>query len=266
MFTQTIKVNTLNATSKEQDDVLADEEPLEIRLGFIDSGAERSGARIHKSIALALRSPGQDRELGLGLLFSANIIQSAGQIMEIDDHSDQLIRIELSDDHPLDLTRLEQQFSANAALPSMPMSEPAPLQSAFQIRAQHLSALSKHLRLKQNLFHSTGSTHACANFNDLGVILDISEDISRHNAMDKMLGSLLLDNKLPLRKYGLLISGRASFSMLQKALMAECPMLVAIGAPSSLAVELARDYNISLVGLLDQEHFNIYHDDDRIIL
>ncbi|MDG2090997.1 MAG: formate dehydrogenase accessory sulfurtransferase FdhD [Gammaproteobacteria bacterium] len=271
MFINTTKVNHLSATSKEQDDVVADEEPLEIRLGYID--AQRG--RVHKSIAITMRTPGQDIELTLGFLFSENIIQSASQIMDIDTTKENLIRIELSDETSFDLKRLERHFYTTSScgicgktsLEALSTNGAEVLTSGkFQIRAEQLATLGNNLRVKQNLFHSTGGTHACGLFDNLGVVLDIAEDIGRHNAMDKLIGKLLIEKKLPMAKNGLIVSGRASFELLQKALMAQCPLLVAVGPPSSLAVELAQEFNISLVGFLGETEFNIYHDDDRIII
>jgi len=271
MFINTTKVNSFSATSKQQDDVVADEEPLEIRLGYVD--AQRG--RLHKSIAITMRTPGQDVELTLGFLFSENIIQSAAQVMDIDTVKDNLIRIELSDECSFDLARLERHFyttsscgiCGKASLEALSTNGAEAVSSdQFQIRSEHLSTVGKNLRLKQNLFHSTGGTHACGRFDNLGVVLDMAEDIGRHNAMDKLIGQMLIKKSLPLRNSGLIVSGRASFELLQKALMAQCPLLLAVGAPSSLAVELAQEFNISLVGFLGESEFNIYHDDDRIII
>lgn len=271
MFINTTKVNPLTASSKEQDDVVADEEPLEIRLGYIDS----QHGRVHKSIAITMRTPGQDIELTLGFLFSENIIQSASQIMDIDTTKENLIRIELSDETSFDLKRIERHFyttsscgiCGKASLEALSTNGAEVLTSnQFQIRAEQVATLGNNLRLKQNLFHSTGGSHACGRFDDLGVVLDIAEDIGRHNAMDKLIGKLLMEKSIPLRKSGLIVSGRASFELLQKALMAQCPLLVAVGAPSSLAVELAQEFNISLLGFLSESEFNIYHDDERIII
>ena len=271
MFINITKVNPLNATSKEQDDVVADEEPLEIRLGYIDS----TQGRVHKSIAITMRTPGQDTELTLGFLFNENIIQSDKQVMDIDTTKENLIRIELSDDTSVDISRLERHFyttsscgiCGKASLEALSINGAEPLNpDQFQIRAEQLATLGNNLRIKQDLFHSTGGTHACGIFDNLGVVLNLAEDIGRHNALDKLIGHLLMTKSLPLRKYGLILSGRASFELLQKALMAKCPMVVSVGAPSSLAVELAQEFNISLIGFLGEANFNIYHDDDRIII
>lgn len=271
MFVQTTKVNPLNATSKEQDDVVADEEPLEIRLGYIDP----KKGRVHKSIAITMRTPGLDIELTMGFLFSENIIQSEKQVIDVDTTKENLIRLELSDDASFDIKRLDRHFyttsscgiCGKASLEALSNNGAEPLgQDQFQIRSEELATLGKNLRIKQDLFHSTGGTHACGIFDNLGVVIKLAEDIGRHNAMDKIIGELMMAKSLPLRNNGLILSGRASFELLQKALMARCPMVVSVGAPSSLAVELAQEFNISLVGFLSETNFNIYHDDDRIIV
>lgn len=271
MFIQTTKINSLSATSKQQDDVVADEEPLEIRLGYVD----KEHGRVHKSIAITMRSPGMDVELTLGFLFSENVIQSASQIMDIDTSKENLIRIELIEKLSFDLKRLERHFyttsscgiCGKASLEALSLAGAEALSTnQFQINAKHLATLGKNLRVKQNMFHSTGGTHACGRFDKLGIVLDIAEDIGRHNAMDKLIGKQLIGKSTSMSNQGLIVSGRASFELMQKALMAKCPMLVAVGAPSSLAVELAQEFNITLVGFLGDEGFNIYHDDERIII
>ncbi len=271
MFISTTKISPLSASSKEQDDVIADEEPLEIRLGYIDP----QKGRLHKSIAITMRTPGQDIELTLGFLFSENIIQSVDQIMDIDTTKENLIRVELTDATRFDLQRLERHFyttsscgiCGKASLEAL-SNQGAEVLTAnqFQVQAERLTTVGNNLRIKQNLFHSTGGTHACGAFDNLGVVLDVAEDIGRHNAMDKLIGQKLKLKSLPLNNLGLIVSGRASFEMLQKALMAECQMLIAVGAPSSLAVELAQEFNITLAGFLSDTEFNIYHDDNRIII
>jgi FdhD protein len=115
------------------------------------------------------------------------------------------------------------------------------------------------------LFRQTGGNHGVALFDAAGSILVVKEDVGRHNAMDKLIGSLLQQGKLPLRDCGLLLSGRASFELMQKALAAGCPMVVAVGAPSSLAVELAQEFNITLAGFLGARGCNIYHGSERIL-
>ena len=271
MLTQTTKVNSLDATSKQEDDVVADEEPLEIRLGYVDG----QQGRVHKSIAITMRSPGMDIELSLGFLFSENIIQSASQVMDIDTNKDNLIRIELADELRFDIKRLERHFyttsscgvCGKASLEALSLAGAETLNTnQFQISARHIATLGKNLRVKQNLFHSTGGTHACGRFDKLGVVLNVAEDIGRHNAMDKLIGRQLMLKELPMINNGLIVSGRASFELMQKALMAQCPILVSVGAPSSLAVELAQEFNLTLVGFLTDESFNIYHDDERIII
>jgi FdhD protein len=136
----------------------------------------------------------------------------------------------------------------------------------LKVAAAVLQGLPGKLREHQALFRQTGGNHAVALFNAAGVISDIAEDVGRHNAMDKLVGTLLQRDQLPLRDQGILLSGRASFELVQKALAAGCPLLVAVGAPSSLAVELAQEFNMTLAGFLGDSGFNIYHGASRIAL
>jgi FdhD protein len=258
MFTPISTINPIKGTSKEEEAVLADEEPLEIRLGFMN----KHGQRVHKSLAVLLRSPGQDIELCLGYLFSRKIIHSASQVMDIETYKINKIRVELVSNHQpvINKSILDLQLKSIPNLKTEGIGK-----DDFQIRAEYLCNLAKNLRLKQDLFHSTGSTSACGLFDEYGVVLQIAEDLRIQNALDKLLGSLLLKDKLPLRKQGLIISTGADFELLHRALQIYCPMLASLGAPSSLAVEMARQSGMSLLALLHEEAFSIYHDSARII-
>ena len=134
----------------------------------------------------------------------------------------------------------------------------------FRIPLALLQELPAQLATQQELFRLTGGNHATALFNGNGQITRVTEDVGRHNAMDKLVGYCLQDNLLPLAQHGILVSGRASFELMQKTLAARCPLLVAIGAPSSLAVELAQEYNLTLVGFLNRNRCNIYNGGFRL--
>jgi FdhD protein len=255
---------------REEDDLLAVEEPLEIRLGYTDT---RRG-RLHKSIAITMRTPGDDVALALGFLHAESIIRDITQVSAIDDSGDNVLRIELQDAVAVDAIRLERHFyttsscgvCGKASLETLSLSGyEAVHDDGFSIPASTLLQLPERLRSHQTLFQLTGGNHATALFDQSGNIQLAKEDVGRHNAMDKLLGTLLRDGKLPLRSHGILVSGRASFELLQKALAAGCGLLAAVGAPSSLAVELAQEFNISLVGFLGSKGFNIYHDAGRIL-
>jgi FdhD protein len=269
-YTTTQVVRIRNGTRTSVADKLAMEEPLEIRLGYTDA---RRG-RIHKSIAITMRTPGDDIALALGFLFAESIITSAGEVTSIDAGTDNVLRIELREDIKVDSLRLERHFyttsscgvCGKASLETLSLTGfPVLLNNSFSIHASALMRMSDMLYSHQVLFNLTGGNHATAVFNQHGEIELVKEDIGRHNAMDKLTGTLLQQGRIPMNNCGILISGRASFEMLQKALAASCPMLLAVGAPSSLAVELAQEFNITLVGFLGDAGFNIYHGADRIL-
>lgn len=245
------------------------EEPLEIRLGYTDA---RKG-RLHKSLSITMRTPGDDINLACGFLYSESIITTFEQIESIDDSCDNSIRVELKADVLFDMARLDRHFyttsscgvCGKASLEALSTSGFDALRdNDFTLPLNQLCNLGAALREQQGLFRQTGGCHGTALFDRNGNILAVTEDVGRHNAMDKLVGSLLRSNQLPLSDKGILVSGRASFELLQKALAAGCPMLVAVGAPSSLAVELAQEYNITLVGFLGKMNCNVYHNPDAI--
>lgn len=256
----------LRAAGNEQvEDVLAVEEPLEIRLGYTDP---RKG-RTHRSISITMRTPGADTALALGFLYAESIIADAGTIDSIETATPNVIRIELHGDASFDPLRLERHFYTTSSCGVCGKASLEALGTAgfdaltdcgFSLPATTLYGLGAKLREHQTLFRHTGGNHGVALFNQNGDIDAIAEDVGRHNAMDKLVGSLLQQGRLPLHTHGILLSGRASFELLQKALAARCPLVVAVGAPSSLAVELAQEFNITLVGFLGTGGCNIYHE------
>ncbi len=251
-------------------DQLAVEEPLEIRLGYTDS---RQG-RVHKSIAITMRTPGDDIALALGFLFAERIIRRMDEVSSIDAGKANVLRIELRDDVAVDRLRLDRNFyttsscgmCGKASLETLSLAGFDALQdNHFTLRLDTLRALPDRLREQQPLFALTGGNHGVALFNAFGEILLVREDVGRHNAMDKLVGTLLQQQRLPLQDCGLLLSGRASFEMMQKALAAGCPLVAAVGAPSSLAVELAQEFNLTLAGFVGERDCNIYHGSERIL-
>ena len=252
-----------------QEDTLAVEEPLEIRLGYTD----KQRGRIHKSISITMRTPGHDLSLAIGFLYSESIINNIEQISSIDQSKKNIIRIELLEQVSFDLSRLERHFyttsscgiCGKASLEQLSLNGAEAIHNnTFSISQEKLLTLNDSLRKRQVLFNKTGGNHATAIFNSKGEILSISEDVGRHNAMDKLIGDMLKEHTLPIQEQGIMVSGRASFELMQKALIAGCPMLIAVGAPSSLAVELAQEYNITLIGFLNNNGFNIYHGEKNI--
>jgi len=258
-------------------DHVAIEEPLEIRLGF-----STPEGRVSRSVSITMRTPGHDDELAAGFLFTESIVQQPSDIVSIDPCGSpapdsghhNVIRVELSPTVEVDLGRLQRHFyttsscgvCGKASLDALrvvgvdPMSADGPM---FGKRT--LISIPEKLRMQQDTFDKTGGLHAAAIFDVDGNLVATMEDIGRHNAVDKVVGTLLLDDKLPGSDYGLVVSGRASFELMQKAAVAGIPLLAAVSAPSSLAVQVAQEFNMTLVGFLRGNTFNIYAGAQRII-
>jgi FdhD protein len=256
-------------------DLVAVEEPLEIRLDFDDGAVRRS-----HSISITMRTPGNDLELALGFLCGESIVHCREDVAEVDycgkansAASGNAVRVELKPGVMVDLDRLQRHFYTSsscgvcgkASLEALEVLGQGPLESvSTTFSADLLTSLPQLLRARQKVFGETGGLHAAAVFSPAGEIRHLREDVGRHNAVDKVVGKLLNDGELPAHGYGLLVSGRASFELMQKALVAGLPLLAAIGAPSSLAVELAERYGMTLIGFLKAEKFNIYAGAHRI--
>jgi FdhD protein len=258
-----------------RDDV-AVEEPLEIQL--CTAGASGAAA---KSVSITMRTPGEDAELALGFLFSEGIVTAGTRVASVetcgepdpDTGLQNVVRVELDADEDVDLSRLERHFYTTSSCgvcgkASLDALRVAGQQSLKRVRTRFprdvLVAMPDRLREKQQVFSRTGGLHAAAVFGPDGEIALVREDVGRHNAVDKVVGALLMQQKLPAHGFGLLVSGRASFELMQKALVAGLPLLAAVGAPSSLAVQLAREFDITLIGFLRRGNFNIYAGGERL--
>lgn len=269
-----VRVDAHGAAPAE--DALAVEEPLEIRLGF---GPE--GARTHQTISLTMRTPGCDRELAAGFLFTEGIIGGPSQLAEVRScgprvgvgNYQNVVRVELQPGVPVDVGRLQRHFYTTSScgvcgktsLEALAVAGDRPaLDTEFRVSAEALFPLPDTLRAAQEVFGRTGGLHGAALFDAHGRLLCVREDVGRHNALDKLIGAQLLDGHLPLRERIVLLSGRASFELLQKAFMAGAPVVAAVGAPSSLAVELAERFGITLIGWLRGGRFSIYTHPHRI--
>ena len=257
-------------------DVVAIEEPLEIQLS--SSTAAGSAA---KSISITMRTPGDDANLALGFLLTEGIIESADQIMSVghrgeptpDSGLQNIIRVELRPDVDVDLDRLERHFYTTSSCGVCGKTSLEALRVTGQVSlARHGGKIAREVIVsmpdrvmdQQRVFATTGGLHAAAVFDPHGEIIVVKEDVGRHNATDKAIGALFQAGRLPGNTYGLLVSGRASFELMQKALVAGIPLLAAVGAPSSLAVQTAKEFDMTLVGFLRGAKFNIYAGADRI--
>ncbi|CAN5335902.1 formate dehydrogenase accessory sulfurtransferase FdhD [soil metagenome] len=255
-------------------DVLAVEEPLEIILGMPENGKI-----VHQPVSITMRTPGADFELAAGFLFTEGILSDAGQIAQIRHFGVQVklnglkntVIVELNEGVKVDLKRLERNFYMTSSCGVCGKSSIEALhtgvkkvESGFIVNADLVHTLTELLRASQNVFDRTGGLHASALFYADGNLEIVREDVGRHNALDKVIGAKFLSGELPLTDRVLLVSGRVSFELVQKALMAGIPILAAIGAPSSLAVELAEEYGMTLVGFVRDGRFNIYTAKERI--
>lgn len=257
------------------EDVVAAEVPLEIRL--VTGPAEK---RRGKGISITMRTPGHDRELAVGFLVSEGIINAPTQIQRVDtvgspdDNNQQnTVRIELTPETEVDYLDLQRHFyttsscgvCSKASLESLENRDLSPVQTKICLDADLISELPEKLRQQQTNFQRTGGIHAAGLFDASGQLLRVHEDVGRHNALDKLIGSYFLEHEFPLKDLILVVSGRASFELLQKALVAQIPFLIAVGAPSSLAVDLATQFDLTLVGFASKSRFNIYSSPERIV-
>jgi len=265
-----------NGLRKAQADSVAVEEPLEIRLAY-----STPDGRATRSISITMRTPGNDNELAAGFLFSESIVQQASDISGIelcgppapDSGNHNVVRVDLAPRVSVDLGRLHRHFYTSSScgvcgktsLDALRIVGVEPLNhnnAAFTRGV--LTSVPDKLRQSQATFDATGGLHAAAAFNKAGDLIVTMEDVGRHNAVDKVVGALLLDDQLPAADLGLMVSGRASFELMQKALIAGMPLLAAVSAPSSLAVQLANEFDMTLVGFLRGDSFNIYSGGQRI--
>ncbi len=262
-----------NSALTSIEDQLAVEEPLEIRLqSFANGQTDRRG------LAITMRTPGHDQELALGFLMGEGIIHSIDDVARCEhsgsqalrDGSSNVIQVQLHPGVAVDLDRLQRHFYTSsscgvcgkASLEALEAIGAEPMSSAeFTTKPQQLLALGEALPGMQSVFQETGGLHAAVLFDSQGEVLCLREDVGRHNAMDKVCG-YLLQTQLP--PCAVLVSGRASFELMQKALMSGIECLVAVGAPSSLAVDFAREYNMTLIGFMRDNRFNIYAGKERI--
>ena len=268
---QIIKVAEDERRSRQ--DYVVTEEPLEFR---VVAGGER------RTVAVTMRTPGNDFELAAGFLFAEGIVSGRHDIARITYCVDKevseaqrynIVNIELRASQMPELAALERNFyttsacglCGKASLDALERRDLFALQNDVTVSAELLRSLPDTLRKSQGLFDATGGLHAAALFSLDGELVALREDVGRHNALDKLIGWALLENKLPLSNYILLLSGRASFELMQKALAAQIGVVCAVSAPSSLAVDLAKRFDMTLVGFLREERFNIYTGENRVL-
>jgi FdhD protein len=262
-------VKTLRHGARQaQDDLVPVEEPMEIRLRF---GSENG--REERSLAVTMRTPGQDFELAAGFLFTEGIVSSPNDIRIIRycetvkaEEKGNVVRVELAPDVEVAWGKLQRNFyvssscgvcgkssieAASRILSPLPAAEPL-------VTGEVLHSLPERMKERQTAFTFTGGLHATGVFSPMGDLAVSREDVGRHNALDKTVGHMFLNQQLPLSGRIVLVSGRVSFELVQKCIAAGAPVLAAVGAPTSLALELAQAFGLTLVGFLRDRRFNVY--------
>lgn len=255
-------------------DLVVIEEPLEIRLGI---GPKNQREQLNLSVTM--RTPGHDKELALGFLFAEGIISSFKDIISIEycetvkpEEEGNVIRVELTSLIQINEEKLSRHFYTSSSCGVCgkssieAISVPILDQNASfnKVKASLICHLPALLKEAQKVFEHTGGLHACGLFDAAGKLLKLREDVGRHNAVDKLIGAMLIGSTLPLSQSILLLSGRISFELVQKAARAGIQFVAAIGAPSSLAIEMAKKHGITMVGFLKNSSFNIYSGAERI--
>ena len=249
-------------SAREQEDDLAEEEPLEIRVRG-------------RAISVTMRSPGYDAELAAGFLLTEGIICGSQDLLRIE-HCDRnetgnVLNVLLAPEVPVDFQRLTRHVFASsscglcgkATIDSIQNQFP-PVQSAMLIEAELLASLPQKMRAAQETFDRTGGLHAAALFDSSGKLLVLREDVGRHNAVDKVVGHCLMHGPFPLDRHVLLVSGRSSFEIMQKALAARLPVVAAVSAPSTLAATFAQQSGQTLIGFLRDRRMNVYANAQRV--
>lgn len=249
-----------------QKDQVAREEPLEIRVRG-------------RSVAVTMRTPGHDAELAAGFLLTEGLIKKRGDVVEVAHcrrgeaaNYQNMLNVFLAPSVRVDFDQLTRHVfgSSSCGLCGKASIEAVhqhfvPVNSTIQIAATNLVKLPERLRAAQKIFAQTGGLHAAAIFDAMGKLLVLREDVGRHNAVDKVIGHGFLENRFPFDKHILLVSGRASFEIMQKALAARIPIVAAVSAPSSLAAEFARESGQTLIGFLREQTMNIYSHSERVV-
>jgi FdhD protein len=260
-------------------DKLAIEEPLEIRLEYWADGKPQ-----RKSVSITMRTPGHDLELAAGFLFTEGIIAGWDDIKQIrpcgplvaGQSFQNIVRVTLHPTVSVKTATMDRNFyttsscgicgktSIEALSVNNPFGERIKTLTSPSVTRTMLLDLPPRMTAQQQLFQQTGGCHASGLFDAKGTLLCLREDVGRHNALDKVLGWALMNNQIPLHQHMVLVSGRASFELMQKSAMGGIPLVASVGAPSTLAVQVAQAFNMTLVGLLHHQHMTIYHDPGRV--
>jgi len=260
-----------NDRSSSRWDYLATEEPLEINLINPQGGK--------KTVAITMRTPGADFDLAMGFLYSEGVIKSKSDIAKITycvsqetEQNYNIVNVTLGEGISGDLPSLDRHFFTNSAcgvcgklsIDSLKVRGYGAINQQLVITPEVIYSLPAQLAKAQGIFTSTGGLHAAGLFDSQGKLVKIREDVGRHNALDKLIGSALLAEEFPLDKAIVMVSGRSSYEILQKCIVARVPIICAVSAPSSLAVAMAQEFGITLIGFLREKRFNVYSGMERV--
>ena len=265
----------LGENSSLKSDLVVVEEPLEIRVGYGPESDREQG-----TITVTMRTPGDDEHLCLGFIYSEGMISSAKEILSAkyctnvgeEDGGENVMRVELSSEIAFNPNEFQRNFYTNsscgvcgkASIDHVKQTCEPVADTGLQISRETIYSLPQVLEDVQDVFKHTGGLHACGLFDANGKLIIHKEDVGRHNALDKLIGNLLVTDNLPASDKILMLSGRISFELVQKAVKAGIPIIAAVGAPSSLSVALGKEYGVTLVGFLKEKGFNVYTGFKRI--
>jgi FdhD protein len=236
------------------DDVVVVEEPLEIRV-------------LEKTISVTMRTPGDDEDLAAGFLFTEGLLSKAEDVESVRHWSSpNVIRVSLREGARIDTSKLDRHFYTTSScgvcgktsIEALRVATSTEPRQSHPVTSELIHLLPQRLEEHQAAFRATGGLHAAAIFDFTGALVRSREDIGRHNAVDKVIGSLFLEKRTPLSDTILMVSSRASFEIVQKAIVAGIPVVAAVGAPSTLAISLASEFHLTLLGFVRNERFNVY--------
>jgi FdhD protein len=271
--TVAVRVRALDGNhSASKDDAVATEEPLEIRI---------SAAGVTKTLAVTMRTPGNDFELAAGFLIGEGVVRDRDDVREIgycvdralsEEQRYNVVTVELAAASLPELPNLERHFTTNAAcgvcgraqLDALRETGVLAIDDSVTVAPQLIYDLPQRMRTAQRVFETTGGLHAAALFHEDGRVLAVREDIGRHNAVDKLVGWGFTNGLLPFNRNVLMVSGRAGYEIMQKSIVARIPIVCSVSAPSSLAVEIAREFNLTLAGFVRDGRANVYSAPQRI--
>ncbi len=264
-----------NANRNYSSDLLAVEEPMQIRLDYGPEASRRSA-----DLAVTMRTPGHDFELAVGFLFTEGIIRASSDVLSVrycehiesDEEKENVVRVSIHPDVQFDISQLRRNFFTSSSCGvcgkqsiDQVMYSCSEVSEKTRFMTSAILQAPARLRDSQHVFEYTGGLHACGLFNAEGDLVLVREDIGRHNALDKLIGAALELGIIPLTEYFLMLSGRAGFELVQKAVTAGIPLMAAVGAPSNLAVQLAAKGKMTLLGFVRDDNFNLYTCKNRLI-